>query len=60
MRTPPVVAKPYAEPAIFDVSWLSTPGTGTFIAGLITGPLVGLSFKRTHRRSSSGPSGGCA
>ena len=26
---------------------LSTPGTGTFIAGLIVGPLLGLSFKRT-------------
>jgi lactate permease len=47
VRTPPVVVKPYAEPAIFDVSWLATPGTGTFIAGLIAGPLVGLSFKRT-------------
>ncbi|HEV2445206.1 MAG TPA: L-lactate permease, partial [Candidatus Sulfopaludibacter sp.] len=47
MRMPPVTAKPYAEPALFDVSWLSTPGTGTFIAGLIAGPLVGLSFKRT-------------
>ncbi len=49
VRTPPVVAKPYAEPAFFDVSWLSTPGTGTFFAGLIAGPLVGLSFKRTIR-----------
>lgn len=47
VRTPPVVAKPYAEPALFDVSWLSTAGTGTFFAGLIAGPLVGLSFKRT-------------
>jgi lactate permease len=32
---------------MFDISWLSTPGTGTFIAGLIAGPLLGLSFKRT-------------
>jgi lactate permease len=47
MRMPPVVAKPYAEPALFDLSWMSTPGTGTFIAGLIAGPLLGLSFKRT-------------
>ena len=30
---------------MFDVSWLSTPGTGTFIAGLIAGPLIGLSFQ---------------
>ena len=47
MRTPPVVAKSYAEPAFFDISWLSTAGTGTFIAGLIAGPLVGLSLRRT-------------
>ena len=47
IRTPPVVAKQYAEPAFFDVSWLSTPGTGTFFAGLIAGPLLGLSLKRT-------------
>jgi lactate permease len=47
IRTPPVVVKEYAEKAIFDISWLSTPGTGTFIAGLIAGPLLGLSFKRT-------------
>jgi lactate permease len=47
IRMPPVVAKQYAEPARFDVSWLSTPGTGTFLAGLIAGPLVGLSLKRT-------------
>jgi lactate permease len=47
VRTPPVVAKSYAEPAFFDVSWLSTAGTGTFIAGLIAGPLVGLSVRRT-------------
>ena len=47
VRTPPVVAKNFAEPAFFDVSWLSTAGTGTFIAGLIAGPLVGLSMRRT-------------
>jgi len=47
VRTPPVVVKPYAEPAIFDISWMSTPGTGTFFAGLLAGPLLGLSFKRT-------------
>jgi lactate permease len=47
VRTPPVVAKEYKEPAVFDVSWLSTAGTGTFIAGLIAGPLAGLSMRRT-------------
>jgi lactate permease len=49
VRTPPVVAKNYAEPAFFDVSWLSTAGTGTFFAGLIAGPLAGLSMRRTLR-----------
>jgi lactate permease len=47
IRMPPVVPKQYPEPALFDISWLSTPGTGTFIAGLIAGPLVGLSLRRT-------------
>ena len=47
IRTPPVVAKAYAEPAVFDLSWLATPGTGTFFAGLVAGPLAGLSFRRT-------------
>jgi len=49
VRTPPVVVKNYAEPAFFDVSWLSTAGTGTFIAGLIAGPLAGLSMRRTFQ-----------
>ena len=46
-RQPPAVPKAYAEPAIFDVAWLSTVGTGTLIAGLIAGPLLGLSLRRT-------------
>jgi lactate permease len=46
---PPVVVAERKEDAYFDVSWLSTVGTGTFIAGLIAGPLVGLSLKRTVR-----------
>src|SRR5579871_20849 len=47
VRQPPVVSVEKKEDAYFDISWLSTVGTGTFIAGLIAGPLVGLSFKRT-------------
>jgi lactate permease len=47
IRVPPVVLEPYREKAFFDASWLSTPATGTFFAGLVAGPLVGLSFKRT-------------
>ncbi len=46
-RQPPAVPKAYAEPAIFDVAWLSTVGTGTLLAGLIAGPLLGLSMRRT-------------
>jgi lactate permease len=46
-RQPPAVPKAYAEPAIFDISWLSTVGTGTLLAGLIAGPLLGLSMRRT-------------
>jgi lactate permease len=47
IRMAPAVVKPYAEPAIFDFAWLSTVGTGTFFAGLIAGPMLGLSLKRT-------------
>jgi lactate permease len=46
-RMPPVMLKPRAESAVFDFAWLSTVGTGTFFAGLITGPLLGLSLKKT-------------
>ncbi len=47
IRTPPVVAKDVAEPAQFDAAWLSGAGTAAFFAGLLAGPLVGLSFKKT-------------
>jgi lactate permease len=49
VRVPPVVEKPRAEPAILDLSWLSNPGTETFLAGLVAGPLLGLSLARTFR-----------
>jgi lactate permease len=47
MRTPPVVAESYTEPAMIEFAWLSAVGTSTFIAGLISGPLLGLSFGKT-------------
>lgn len=47
VRQPPVVAKSYAEPAIFDIAWLQAVGTATFLAGLLAGPIQHLSFKRT-------------
>jgi lactate permease len=49
IRMPPVVPEPHPEPALFDASWLSTPGTAAFLAGLIVGPFSGLSMKRTVR-----------
>ncbi len=49
LRTPPVVAKNHAEPAILELAWLSTVGTGTFLAGLLAGPMLGLSLGRTLR-----------
>jgi lactate permease len=47
LRQPPVVPQAFAESAIFDIAWLSSVGTASFIAGLIAGPLLGLSFGRT-------------
>lgn len=41
-RTQPVVAKPTAEPAKFDLNWLTATGTGCFIAALFAGTLLGL------------------
>jgi lactate permease len=49
IRQPPAVASAHPEPAFYDVSWLSTPGTGTFLAGLLAGPLLGLSLGATLR-----------
>jgi lactate permease len=49
LRTLPVVAETHAEPAFFDVAWLSAVGTATFIAGLISGPILGLSLGATFR-----------
>jgi lactate permease len=46
-RIPPVVAEPHTEPAVMDIAWLGAVGTATFIAGMIAGPLLGLSVGRT-------------
>jgi lactate permease len=35
-RTPPVVAKPEQEAAIFDFAWLSATGTGIFLAAVVS------------------------
>jgi lactate permease len=41
-RTQPVVAKPTAENAKFDLNWLTATGTGCFIAALLAGVVLGL------------------
>ena len=48
-RMPPVTTAPKAEDALFDVSWLSTPGTGVVLSGFLVAPLVGLSLRKAWR-----------
>jgi lactate permease len=45
-RTTPVVAKPTPEAARFDFNWLTATGTGCFLAAILAGLLLGLSFRR--------------
>jgi lactate permease len=40
-RTPPVVAAPTPEPAVFTFNWLSATGTSILIAAVIAGLLIG-------------------
>jgi lactate permease len=42
LRVPPVVAAPTPEPAVFNLNWLSTTGTGILLAALLAGLLMGL------------------
>jgi len=46
-RVPPVVDKEEFQDAKFDLSWLASVGTATFFAGVLSGPLLGLSLRRT-------------
>jgi lactate permease len=41
LRTPPVVATPTPEAAIFNLNWLSATGTGIFVAAVISGFVMG-------------------
>ncbi|MCA1585173.1 MAG: L-lactate permease, partial [Acidobacteria bacterium] len=41
-RTPPVVALPKAEEAVFVFNWLSATGTALLLSGLLSGLLLGL------------------
>jgi lactate permease len=47
VRMPPVVLKPEPQPALFDGSWLASPGTAVFFAGVLAGLLSGLSLRKT-------------
>jgi lactate permease len=40
-RMPPVVPGPELEKAVFNLNWLSTTGTGIFLAGILSGLLMG-------------------
>ncbi len=44
-RIPPVVARPTAEAAIFNLNWLAATGTGILAAALLAGFLMGLGPK---------------
>ena len=44
LRTPPVVAAPTPEAAVFNLNWLSATGTGIFIAALVSGLVMGRSL----------------
>ncbi len=41
LRMPPVVVKPTAEAAVFQLNWISASGTGILIAAIISGLLMG-------------------
>jgi lactate permease len=54
LRTPPVVAAPTPEAAIFNLNWLSATGTGIFLAAVISGFVMGRSageLVRTYART---------
>ncbi len=49
LRRPPVVIDAQPEAAIFELAWLSSVGTATLLAGLVAGPVLGLSVGATVR-----------
>lgn len=49
VRMPPVVPQPEPQAALFDGSWLASPGTAVFFAGIVAGLISGLSLRRTLR-----------
>jgi lactate permease len=49
VRTPPVVAQNTPQAAIYTFNWLSTTGTGVFIAGLLACVLAGFTPQRSYQ-----------
>lgn len=41
IRTPPVVAQPTPEPAIYKIDWLAATGTSLLLAGVVSGLYLG-------------------
>jgi lactate permease len=46
LRAPPLVPKPTAEAAVYTLNYLSATGTALLITGVLSGLLLGMSFKR--------------
>ena len=46
LRVPPVVVKPTKEGAVFGLNWVSATGTSILLAGILSGLVMGLSFKK--------------
>jgi lactate permease len=48
-RMPPVVAAPKSEDAVFTLNWINVPGTGVFVAAILSGIVLGLSGEQWWR-----------
>jgi lactate permease len=48
-RVPPVVLKSTAEPAVFNLNWMTASGTGIFVASVLAGLLMGIPAKTLVR-----------
>jgi len=46
LRVPPVVPKPTKEGAVFGLNWVSATGTGILLAGILSGLVMGLGFRK--------------
>ena len=49
VRTPPAVATEAAQAAVYSFNWLSTTGTGVFIAGILACLVAGFSAPRAYQ-----------